>query len=242
MTWDLNCDLGEGEPLATTRALMRSISSANVACGGHAGDVGSMELCVSLAKQFRVRLGAHPGIGSEFGRGPVEISPSLLELLLLQQVSALQKVASAQQVRLHHIKLHGSLYHAVESNSLLARRYVAAVARWWPEARIFARSSGLVEQAARKRGTPLWREVFADRAYNNNLTLVPRAQAGAVLDDLEMIVERVKVLAAQGVISTVQGKTVRLAGETLCLHSDTPGAARTVRSVAKALGLRRSDL
>src|SRR5213075_3116682 len=106
---DLNCDLGEGEPLATTRALMRSITSANVACGGHAGNVTSMETCVRLAKRFRVRPGAHPGVSSQFGRGVIEISSPALELILIQQVSALQTIAKAHNVRLQHIKLHGSL-------------------------------------------------------------------------------------------------------------------------------------
>src|SRR5256885_15204701 len=120
MKVDLNCDLGEGESVAKTRALMRSITSANVACGGHAGDVRSMETSVRLARQYGVRLGAHPGLPSQFGRGIVKLSPAQLELLLLHQIGALERIARFHHVKLHHIKLHGSLYHAADADPALA--------------------------------------------------------------------------------------------------------------------------
>src|SRR4030095_5379345 len=126
MNLDLNCDLGEGEPQTRTRALMRWITSANVACGGHAGDVRSMSVCVRLCKEFGVLLGAHPGAWSrtDFGRGTVQIEPVELELLLLHQISALERIATQHGVHLHHIKLHGALYHATENDVPLARRYI----------------------------------------------------------------------------------------------------------------------
>src|SRR5204863_843536 len=99
-----------------TRALMRSITSANVACGGHAGSVKTMEACVRLAKQFKVQVGAHPGVAPNFGRGEISISPPELELLLLHQVNALGRICAEQGMKLHHIKLHGSLYHLTEQN------------------------------------------------------------------------------------------------------------------------------
>ena len=127
MKLDLNCDLGEGEPLPRTRVLMRWVTSANVACGGHAGDLKTMKACARLARQHGVRLGAHPGpwSRSDFGRGPVRIAPDEFELLLLHQVGALERVAQANGVRLHHIKLHGALYHVSEGNEAVANRYVA---------------------------------------------------------------------------------------------------------------------
>src|ERR1041385_2748764 len=151
MKLDLNCDLGEGEPLARTRALMRWITSANIACGGHAGDVKSMEACVRLAKQFGVRVGAHPGPWDrdDFGRGSVRMTPDELELLLLQQVGALERMARAHRVPLHHIKLHGALYHLSETDSALGRRYLECVGRWWPSAKIYARAGGAIKQRAR---------------------------------------------------------------------------------------------
>src|ERR1043165_4558017 len=122
MRMDLNCDLGEGEPRARTRALMRWITSANVACGGHAGTLETMAVCCQLAREKRVRVGAHPGPGSrdDFGRGDLALSPEAFELLLVQQVGALAQVARRLQVRLAHIKLHGALYHAVDADQKLA--------------------------------------------------------------------------------------------------------------------------
>src|SRR5215468_701897 len=143
---DINCDLGEGEPLTRTRALMRWITSANVACGGHAGDVRSMRDCARLCHQHGVRLGAHPGwsAGGDFGRGEVRLSADELELLLLQQVGALQRIAGEEGARLHHVKLHGALYHAAEADPSLARCYVQAIRQWWPNCRIYARPDGRV--------------------------------------------------------------------------------------------------
>src|SRR5947207_3188028 len=127
MQLDLNCDLGEGEPLSRTQTLMRSISSANIACGGHAGSLQTMLRCVRLAKECHVRLGAHPGAWDResFGRKALRIAPDELGILLLHQVSALEKVARSMGVELHHIKLHGVLYHATESQQGLARSYAA---------------------------------------------------------------------------------------------------------------------
>src|SRR5689334_13244994 len=121
MELDLNCDLGEGEPKAKTRALMRACASANVACGGHAGNVESMVFCVSLAKELGVRVGAHPGVWDRAGAGrnEVQLSPAELELLLLQQIGALGQVCEKSGVSLHHVKLHGTLYHLTESDRKL---------------------------------------------------------------------------------------------------------------------------
>ncbi|PYM12233.1 MAG: hypothetical protein DME18_11940, partial [Verrucomicrobia bacterium] len=165
MKLDLNCDLGEGEPLTRTRALMRWITSANLACGGHAGDLPTMEACVRLAKQHGVRLGAHPGPWSrgDFGRGHARPAPHEMELLLLHQVGALERVARRNGVPLHHIKLHGALYHASEEDDALAKRYVAAVKRFWPQAKIYARAEGRVVRVARRAGLVVWEEAVADR-------------------------------------------------------------------------------
>ena len=141
MTLDLNCDLGENEPAACTRALMRSISSANIACGGHAGSVDRMEACVTWALAAGVRLGAHPGARDPGGSGrdPIAIAPPELQILLLHQVGALDRIARAHHTRLHHVKLHGALYHASDTHQDLAEAYVTTIARWWPRLRIYAR-------------------------------------------------------------------------------------------------------
>jgi UPF0271 protein len=237
---DLNCDLGEGEPLARTRALMRRVTSANVACGGHAGDLRTMELCVRLARLYGVWLGAHPGPWSrgDFGRGPLQVAPGQLELLLLQQVGALECVARANGVRLHHIKLHGALYHASEENEALAKRYVAMVKRFWPRAKIYARAGGRVARVARHAGLGVWEEAFGDRGYRDDGTLVPRTAPNALLTQTDRVLERVRRLLDEGEIIAASGKRIALRPQTLCIHSDTPHAARLAQAVVETFGTR----
>ena len=191
-SWDLNCDLGEGEPWTRTRALLRQVTSANVACGGHAGDALTMERVVVEAKALGVRLGAHPGVPGAFGRGEVTLSPQQLQTLVLQQVGALDLLARRHGSRLHHIKLHGALYHAVESDNALGRAYVEAVARWFPKVTIYSRAGGLVLTLAHKAGITAWAEGFFDRAYQADGQLVPRNQDWALLTRTRDITERLR--------------------------------------------------
>jgi 5-oxoprolinase (ATP-hydrolysing) subunit A len=237
MNLDLNCDLGEGEPTARSRALMRSITSANVACGGHAGSVGSMRTCIQLAKKFNVKLGAHPGSWDRgsLGRGDVHITPEELELLLLQQISALEHIARAEKIPLHHIKVHGALYHAVEADEALARSYLNAVKRWWPAAKIYARAGGAVARLAHQAGVTVWEEAFADRAYRDDGTLIRRNDPGAVFMDAKVVARRVQTLIRDGFIETTSGKRLPMAARTICVHSDTPGALALLRAVRGVL-------
>jgi len=234
MRIDLNCDLGEGEPLSRTRALMRWITSANVACGGHAGDLPTMDACVRLTKQFGVQLGAHPGPFSrtDFGRGRVVLMPDEFELLLLQQVGALERVAHRHDVKLHHIKLHGGLYHASEENAALGRRFVEVVRRWWPGCVIYVRSGGRVATRARRAGIEAWEEAFADRNYRDDGSLVPRERPNAVIASIPIVRERMKRLLTTGEMDSTSGRTLRLKPGTICLHSDTLNAPRLAKSLA----------
>ena len=234
---DINCDLGEGEAPARVRALMRWVSSANVACGGHAGNVHSMDYCVRMARGFGVRLGAHPGYAdrAHFGRKHHDLRPADLELLLVQQVGALEKVAADGNMKLHHIKLHGALYHAVEGDSGLATCYAETVARFWPKAIIYAAPEGRVAQMARFAGVKVWAEAFADRAYMSDGTLVPRNVAGAVLGNTKEIVSRMRGLLTEGALETISGGRLHLQPKTLCVHSDTAEAIRIARALATEL-------
>ncbi|MEW6161067.1 MAG: 5-oxoprolinase subunit PxpA [Verrucomicrobiota bacterium] len=240
MKVDLNSDLGEGESLARTRALMHWITSANIACGGHAGDVASMTACVRLALDYRVHIGAHPGgwNRANHGRGAVEIVPDELELLLLQQIGALDRVARRQNASLHHIKLHGALYHAVESCAPLAKRYVEVVERWWPKARIYARANGQVAAICRKRHVRFWEEGFLDRAYQPDGALVPRTMPGALLTRATEVQKRVEMWLRDGAIHTVTGTDLSLRIQTFCIHSDTPNAPQLAKIASKQLGLK----
>ena len=233
--WDLNCDLGEGEPWTRTRALLRQVTSANVACGGHAGDALTMERVVVEAKALAVRLGAHPGVPGAFGRGEVTLSPQQLQTLVLQQVGALDLLARRHDSRLHHIKLHGALYHAVENDNALGRAYVETVARWFPQVTIYSRAGGLVLTLAHKAGITAWAEGFIDRAYRADGQLVPRNQDGALLTRTRDITERLREWRQTGGWKSLDGTWVAVPAQTLCLHGDTPGAVTLARAIRRAI-------
>ncbi|MBI3877968.1 MAG: LamB/YcsF family protein [Verrucomicrobia bacterium] len=237
MKLDLNCDLGEGEPLVRTRALMRCITSANVACGGHAGDTRTMTACVHLAKKNDVKLGAHPGAWSrgDFGRGEVRLTPDEFELLLLLQVGALERVARTHGVRLHHIKLHGALYHACERDARLRRHYVQTVKRWWPGVKIYALAGGSVIRAAQRAGVEVWEEAFADRAYRADGKLVPRNEPDAVLTNPSEILARVLALLNRIQTGNTNDGHKLPHAQTLCIHSDTPCALKVARGISALL-------
>ncbi|MFM1769274.1 MAG: hypothetical protein RJA22_1803 [Verrucomicrobiota bacterium] len=222
--FDFNCDLGEWESPSRTRALLRRITSANIACGGHAGDARTMLRCVRWAREWGVRVGAHPGLPDRAGRGrsAIPLSPAALEQLLREQVGALAAIAHGEGMRLHHIKLHGALYHATEQDARLAQRYLSVVARLWPGVVIYARAGGRVAALA-PRGR-VWNEAFLDRRYRDDGTLVARDEPGAVLPTLQAMREQARTLMATGEVVTASGTRIRLRPKTLCLHSDTPQA------------------
>jgi UPF0271 protein len=233
--WDLNCDLGEGEPWARTRALLRQVTSANVACGGHGGDALTMERVVVETKVLGVRLGAHPGVAGAFGRGEVTLSPRQLQTLVLQQVGALDLLARRHSSRLHHIKLHGALYHTVENDEALGRAYVEAVARWFPKVTIYSRAGGIVLTLADQAGIKALAEGFIDRAYCAEGQLVPRNQNGALLTRTQEITERLREWRQTGGWKSLDGPWVAVPAQTLCLHGDTPGAVALARAIRRAM-------
>lgn len=237
MKLDINCDLGEGEAPARTRALMRQVDSANVACGGHAGDLDSMARCARLAGEFGVRLGAHPGPagGDGFGRTPIRPSAGQLALWVVQQAGALACVAQRFGARLHHIKLHGALYHASEADEALARAYVLAVREYFPGVRIYSLAGGRVARAAHRLGVEAWQELFADRAYRADGGLVPRGEPGAVLAGRREVAARLERWLQSGRMATAEGGEVKLAGETLCVHGDSGHAVALARAVRAAV-------
>ena len=216
----LNADLGEHEPPARTRALMRLIDLANIACGVHAGSVRTMERCVKLAIEHGVAIGAHPGIGNDSGRGAVKISPAELEAAVIEQANALAEIASRAGAKTQHVKLHGALYHATEKSPALASRYVETVREHFPKWKIIALAGGRVAALAGKCALA---EVFADRGYRPDGTLVPRGEPGDLIADSR---EAARQMAA-------------LRGDTVCVHADSPNALRIARAMREMLGPRR---
>lgn len=234
MMWDVNCDLGEGEPPPRTRALLAHVTSVNLACGGHAGDAATMERITRLAVARGLRLGAHPGWPDRAGRGRADVAPRPAEFLtlLLQQVGALETVARRLGGALHHIKLHGALYHATDREPALADAYVRAMRRWWPGLAIFVRAGGATAGCARRLGVPVWEEAFLDRGYRRDGSLVPRGEPGALLPARD-VPSRLAQLALGHVVA-VDGARVPVRADTLCVHADSPGAPAIARAASAA--------
>lgn len=232
---DINCDLGEGEPIARTRRLLRWVTSANIACGGHAGSVRTMRSCLRLCGKFGVNAGAHPGFVDprNFGRIEMPVSPADLVSLIESQVGGLELLAGEEGVPVSHIKLHGALYHLVERDRRLSDVYVGFVKERFPGMRILASPNGCVISTAERLGLEVWAEVFSDRAYTAGGDLMPRSEPGAVLRDLAEIKMRMETFLATGGLPLKNGSIVKISAQTICVHADSPGALRIARLLAK---------
>lgn len=234
---DINCDLGEGEPLSRTRALLRQVTSANIACGGHAGTNPSMRKCLQLCRELGVRAGAHPGYvdRKNFGRIAHPLTANDLTDLVAQQLGALALIAKGEGVKLHHIKLHGALYHAVEKSPALIRAYVEFLRAYAPRLTVISLAGGSLVNAARAAGLRAWGEIFAERGYTLAGELVPRTEPGALIEHLPSIRARISHWRQYGTFPN----TARLDAQTICIHSDSPGALRIARLLAQTF--RRDD-
>ena len=233
---DLNCDLAEGEPREHTAALLALVTSANVACAGHAGSTDAMRHALAVGRTLGARLGAHPGLPGNFGRAPVgALSPSDLHDLLDEQVGRFLELAAAAEVALHHVKLHGALYHATEHDPTLRTAFIDWIRTHTPHAIIYALAGGSTIAAARAAGLTAWDEGFADRAYRPDGSLVPRDQPGAVITDPTAVADRVSQFAHAHPIATINGSLLLLRVQTVCLHSDSPHALALLQAARTAL-------
>ena len=246
MRIDLNSDLGESFgpwPMGQDVALMASISSANVACGFHAGDPGAMRQTIALARDKGVAIGAHPGFPDlvGFGRREMKASPAEVEDFVLYQVAALAGMARAQGMKLQHVKAHGALYNMACKDRALADAIARAVAAFDRSLVLFGLPNSELLRAGEAAGLPIAAEVFADRAYDPDGSLTSRSKPGSVIHDPKAVVERaVRMVKEQNVVA-VDGSTIALRADTICLHGDTPGAAdlaRAVRAGLEAAGIR----
>jgi UPF0271 protein len=240
MRIDLNSDLGESFgpwPMGQDEALMDSISSANVACGFHAGDPGAMRATIALARKKEVAIGAHPGFQDlvGFGRREIKASPEEVEDLVLYQVSALAGMASAQGMKLQHVKPHGALYNMACRDRALAVAIAKAVAAYDRSLILFGLPNSELLRAGELEGLPVAAEVFADRAYDPDGSLTSRSKPGSVIHDTTQVVERAIRMVKDRTVIAVDGSTIALRADTICLHGDTPGAAEHARAVRAGL-------
>jgi UPF0271 protein len=238
---DLNADVGEGDRQADER-LLPLITSANIACGVHAGDTQTMRATVVLAVSQGVAVGAHPGYDDRenFGRRPMQLAEADIKDLLLYQLSALDAIARSEGAILRHVKPHGALYNQAETDGTLADAIIVAVRAFDPKLRLIGRSGSAMADAAVAVGHPFTPEAFADRRYRADGVLLPRSQPGAVLTDPEEVVRQVRSLVTHGEVLASDGSRLPIAFETLCLHGDTPGSAvlaARIRQELSALGV-----
>ncbi|OFW36688.1 MAG: lactam utilization protein LamB [Acidobacteria bacterium RIFCSPLOWO2_12_FULL_67_14b] len=240
MRIDLNSDLGESFgpwPMGQDAALMASISSANVACGFHAGDPGAMRETVALAKARGVAVGAHPGFPDlvGFGRREIKASPQEVEDFVLYQVAALAGVAAAQGVALQHVKVHGALYNMACRDRALADAIAGAVRKLDRTLILFGLPDSELLRAGRAAGLAVAAEVFADRAYEKDGSLASRHKPGSVMHDADAVVARAVRMVKDKQVVALDGSVIPLQADTICLHGDTPGAAELARAVRAGL-------
>ena len=244
---DLNADLGESfgvYTLGDDAALLRVVTSANIACGFHAGDPSTMARAVRLAAASGVALGAHPGLPdlAGFGRRRLDIAPAEVRDLVTYQIGALAGFAAREGRALRHVKPHGALYALAEEDPAIAAAIAQAVREYDRALWVFGLSGGRLVAAGGALGLRTASEVFADRAYSPDGSLVPRTEPDAVLHDPELVASRMALWARTGTLLAADGRTaLTLAADTICLHGDAPGAsalAVRVRSVLEAEGIK----
>lgn len=234
--FDLNADLGEG--CGTDAELIGLISSANIACGGHAGNRMTMRGTVQLARAAGVRIGAHPGFVDKqnFGRKRLRVAPPVLVRQVLTQIEELQEITNEEGVPLTYVKLHGALANMTAEDEVLARTLFAAINARFPELEILALDNSAQTRAASLLNIPFIREAYADRAYNDDGTLVSRSAPGAVLKDADAVVDQCLRLAQHGEIVAQSGKVLKSEARSICVHGDTPGAVALAARIVQVFG------
>ena len=240
MQIDLNGDVGESfgaYEIGHDAALIPVVTSANIACGFHAGDPGVMRATVALAREHGTAVGAHPGFPDlvGFGRREMKATPREVEDLVAYQIGALAAIAAAQGVRLAHVKPHGALYNMAARDMDLADAIARAIAAVDPSLALFGLPGSQSLEAAQRHKVRAVSEAFADRAYRRDGSLVPRNEPGAVIDDEQIVVTRAVAIARERMVVAVDGTRVPLDVQTICVHGDTPGAAVLASRIRKAL-------
>jgi UPF0271 protein len=235
MQIDLNADLGEGA--GSDEALLGLVSSANIACGWHAGDAKTMRQCVRWAIEHGVAIGAHPSFPDRenFGRSTMHLPPDEIVANVLYQVGALAAIVKAEGGKLSHVKPHGQLYNQAVKEPELADALCEAVRRFDPSLRFFGLAgSGMIDAARRAGLTPV-EEVFADRGYMPDGSLVPRSQPGALIEDEEQSLAQTLSLVRDRKVTAIDGSTVPLNAQTVCLHGDGAHALAFARRIRDRL-------
>lgn len=237
---DLNCDMGESYGvwrMGNDMDVLQYVSSANIACGFHGGDPGTMRRTVAAALERGVALGAHPSLPdlAGFGRRAMQISPQEAYDLMVYQIGALAGVAASQGSRLHHVKVHGALYNMAAKDRGLSEAICRAMHDVDPSLVLYGLAGTEHIRAAETVGVPVAQEVFGDRSYQDDGSLTPRSQPGAMIEDLDTAVAQVLRMVTEGKVRSINGKDVPVKADTLCIHGDQPGALKFASGIRAAL-------
>jgi 5-oxoprolinase (ATP-hydrolysing) subunit A len=228
---DLNCDLGEGMP--NDKALMTYISSANIACGYHAGDESTIQRTIEYCLQHKVAIGAHPGFRDRenFGRTEMHLADDELYDLIADQLVLVQKYCDAIQAKLHHIKLHGALYNMSAKSERMSEVLLRVIKDLNPNLILYALSGSTTITQAKLAGIKVANEVFADRTYQDDGALTPRTEKHALITDRETSLQQVMKMVKHKQVISYTGKSIPLAVDTICLHGDGEHALPFAKSI-----------
>ncbi len=237
---DINSDVGESFgawPMGYDERTLASVTSANIACGFHAGDPATMRETLRTAARLNVSCGAHPGYPDlvGFGRRDMAMSPDEAAADLMYQVGALWAIARAEGVQIRHVKPHGALYNRAARDYVLALALARAVRSLDLGLVLVGLAGSAMEQAAGEAGVAFAREAFADRAYNSDGSLVSRSRPGSVIENPAIVAQRAVSIARNGSIETYDGGRINLVAHTICVHGDTKQAAQTALAVKEAI-------
>ena len=226
---DINCDVGEG--LGNEREIMPFIQSCNIACGGHAGNESLMEEVVALAIKNNVKIGAHPSYPDveNFGRRSIKLSKNAFTDTILDQINTLRRIIADGGARMNHIKAHGALYNDLVVNEELTNDYLNILAVYKENIKFFVPYGSVIAEVAIKNGFTIVYEAFADRNYNDDLSLVSRKEKNAMISDPKIMLEHILEIKNLGTIRTIRGKHIPIKANTFCLHSDTENIIESIK-------------
>lgn len=236
-TIDINVDVGEGG--GNESVLMPYVSSCNIACGGHAGNLKTMREVVKLAKNHGVKIGAHPSYPDieNFGRKPMEISCVALFTSLKKQIDDLIAIVQDENTQLHHIKPHGALYNMAMTDTKIATTIVEVMKSMALPVNLYVPYNSMIETVALKNNIPITYEAFADRNYKEDLSLVSRTATNALIYDATAVFNHVYFIINTQKVKTITGAKVFIKADTFCVHGDTPNASELLKNLYENLEL-----
>jgi 5-oxoprolinase (ATP-hydrolysing) subunit A len=237
---DLNCDMGEVPEAiydGTQESLMPSLTSVNVACGGHAGDPRTMKATIEQALRWKLAVGAHPGYPdrANFGRLELKLPSEAIADSVFEQVRALAEVAAGCGASVMHVKPHGTLYNQAATNRVLAQAIADGIARWSRDVTLVGLAGSPMLDVFREAGFPVGAEAFADRRYEADGTLRPRRFEDALIRDPAEAAQQALRIAERGTVIACGGAEIVANAQTICIHGDTPGAPQIAAAVAQTL-------